>query len=759
MENVMSMYKSRVTIDGQNKVVLAVYHKDESEGPVVESTVVNRLHHIHVVDRSGSVSGVIHDLIDNLQESIREMGDEDIVTVIWFSGNGQFRTVVKGASKSDAIIKLLDSLRSTVGCTCFSQSLEEVNLILDEIGELAPVSVTLWTDGQPVVPWSVEEEENRSIAHIAKMKDRILALNTIGYGNYYNADLLRRFAAMTEFGEFVHSAKIADYMSIFNHNFQKVSDAVCEKVQIETDGAGIIYLNRTFTKMATGTEFHLSRIDKRKNQFFLFADDDFKFTYNGVEYDTATCPVKAQMNSAQMLNFFYAYAYNLYYAGNRAESLKILAENIHDKALIDSHMRSFTFDESGRHLDKLNKALMFPQDHRFIDGTAPVDYLPADDAFCVLDVLNYLAEGTSLYVPFSKNLPGYNRIGKKATDQYDLFVWTTDEVRCPMGDLVYNKEHMNMSIRLRIPGTVRINPKDAKPVGLPTVMDSYIWRNHTIIKDGALNLKQIEVLLSPEDFMSPLVNSAIAQMIEHVDVEDKTYSRCILDFTELPIVSRKYINAALGIDRIFNLTVQVTRLEARQKAINFYADGICKTLAAPAGEYKNFSPEAVEVLERHGIAKDLSYKGVDVVKPKAEDCDSYQSRTMEFVLSGFSSWSKISEVLERTEKILKEEKDGKVKTKLTPNQLLLKEALDTLHFELSGLKAGDADFCDKVRELQALTKKQLLEIRNELNVLKIAKLLTGDWFPELQTDDKGAYFYEKDGTKMVAKTAYTTEYF
>jgi hypothetical protein len=56
-------------------------------------------------------------------------------------------------------------------------------------------------------------------------------------------------------------------------------------------------------------------------------------------------------------------------------------------------------------------------------------------------------------------------------------------------------------------------------------------------------------------------------------------------------------------------------------------------------------------------------------------------------------------------------------------------------------------------------KKELILIRSNFAILKLAKLLSGDWFDKLTVDDKGDYFYEKDGVKMVAKTSYTTEYF
>jgi len=511
----MNFYKNKVIIGGQEKVVVAFLHKDE-DTQVVETTTVNRIHHIHILDRSGSMSSDIDELIDNVQKTIDVIGDEDLLTIIWFSSNGQHRTVIKGASKFDKLNSVLDSLRSVVGCTCFSDPLKEVNLVLDELGDVAPVSITLFTDGQAVVPWSTAEEEKRCFAELEKMKGRILAFNTVGYGYYYNQEFMKAMSATSEFGTFVHSSKIDDYMTIFSHNFEKISDAVCETIDLATIGAEIVYLTRSFTKM--GQDFlHLSRIDKRKNQFFVVVDkanEDFSFVYQDKVYHFSD--VQQAMSEATLNNYLYAYAYNLYYAGRRKEALDVIAE-LKDKALIDSHMCAFTFDECSAHIEKLRKAI-FKSNCRYVDGVAPKNYVPADDARCVMDVLTFLQTGDSFYIPFSKNIDGYKRIGRKASEEINYFTKSEKEVRVPFNDFVHNKEHMNLSIRICMDGHVTLNPKRAKATGLPATIDSCIYRNHTIIKDGNLNIKKIEVLLTEKDYALCSANGIIDLLVDAFEV-------------------------------------------------------------------------------------------------------------------------------------------------------------------------------------------------------------------------------------------------
>jgi hypothetical protein len=743
----MAIYKSILDIGGKKKVVVSISHKEETEQQVVESKVVNKLHHIHILDRSGSMAYSINQLIDNVQKTIEVIGENDLLTIIWFSSAGQHRTVLKGANKMLEMTAILNSLRSVIGCTCFSDPLKEVNIILDEIGDLAPVSVTLFTDGQPVVPWGVPEEEHKCMIELEKMKGKIIAFNTVGYGNYYNQELLKAFSATSEFGTMFHSSNIDEYLTIFNHNFEKISDAVVEDIKIHSYIYNdVIYLNRTFTKM-TECDFELSRIDKRKNQFFLVAEneDDFIFTYQGTSYNSAD--IKKAIAPATIQNFYYAYAYNLYYSNRRLESLDILSKNLQDKALIDSHLSSFTFDESAVHIEKLRKATMNNK-CRLIEGQAPVGYLPADDAKCVMDVLAYLQTINAYYIPFSKNIEAYSRITRKATDEFNLFTKTEDEIRVPFSDFVFNKKHMNLSIRVYVPGKVAINPMDAKEVGLPTEIDSGIFRNYTIIKDGNLNIKKIEVLIPAE-----LVSHDYMNFIDHIEINDELYARVVVDLSAFPIINRMYINKATDIDNIFEDVQLTTELEARQKLIGYFIDNILTDTLKKTGALKEYTVAQIRVLEKHGLDKNLNYGGVEITKAKAEDSDSYESRTMEFYLAGFSSWPKVSDMLERIN-------NGKKMTvsmqTMYKQYLMLENEATARGVDLSKESTKTRNFLFAERDE---VKQELILIRINFAILKLAKLLSGDWFHELKTDDKGEYFYEKNDVKMIAKTSYTTEYF
>lgn len=58
---------------------------------------------------------------------------------------------------------------------------------------------------------------------------------------------------------------------------------------------------------------------------------------------------------------------------------------------------------------------------------------------------------------------------------------------------------MNVSVRYEIPGSVTINPKQAKAVGFKSnIFSAKIFREQTIIKNGDINIDKFKALISKE---------------------------------------------------------------------------------------------------------------------------------------------------------------------------------------------------------------------------------------------------------------------
>lgn len=735
-------YKNTIKV-GKNKfktLITANYEQEQK----TESTSVDSIHHIHVLDRSGSMYNEISRLIDNVKQTITEMADNDKVTIIWFSSHNQCKVLVKNSSKDEKeLFALLDSIKSTVGATCFSTPMREVNEVIEDLQALNHnFSVTLFTDGDPVVPWSEKEEENLVFAELKKMKDKVLAVNTIGYGIYYNQDFLRNIAAESAFGNAIHSSQINEYVSIFHHNYERISDLVMDSAELTAPtGTDVLYLNTTSTKMVRDTGYmKMSRLEKRKNQFFIVGDGDFKFDFNGETVDTAQ--LTNEVAESTLTNFYYAYAYELHYAGYRQEALEILANNIKDKYFIDRQLNAFTYNEVGDFRKELRKAVIKPKDNRYRDGESPDNYVPKEDALCVMDILGILSEGTNYYIP-SKN---YQRVGVEVKDEQNIFTANNEEIRSLVKDFTFNKKHMNVSISFTVNGKVTINAKLAKSHNLPKEVDSKIYRTHTIIKDGNLNMQSIEVVLDQKTFdkFSTLIAENGVNFMS-VKAKEENGHRVEIDLSKLPTVNRTYVNESGNIDNIVDTVEKTTELEIKQKVLNHYIKDIKShnVTAAITGKYIGLTEDQMEILKAHGLDKDFTYGGVDNVKQ--EPVDFYESRILEFYLKGFSTIPSVNDVQKKFSEGKKLNGPGQI---MNDYILDLSKRMTSVGLTLGNTTADVKTFLEK--ELEQI-KTELFKERVKMNSMKIAKVLTGDWFAELEVDDKGNQTYTKNGKVLIVK--------
>jgi hypothetical protein len=754
----MRFYKNVLKVGSEELTVVTVNQEDGEEVQVVEKNPP--VHHIQIIDRSGSMSGHIHLLVSQVQQTVEAMRDEDYISVVWFSSAGQYRTLVKGAKKSPELLKTLDELRSVYGTTCFSDPVKEVKIVVDELSTLCPnISITLFTDGQAVTPWSASEEEKKTFELVKSFKDKVIAFNTVGYGNFYNQDFLKKLSALTEFGIFTHSSEIAEYFSIFQNNYERIVEGKIEKVHLEyglnIDG---IYLNRKFTKMET-LEMYLSRLDKNKNQFFLVSKEgDFQFMYN--DQPVKSKEITETAAEPTIRNFLYAYANGLFYLNRKRESLDILL-HLRDKALIDSHMSSFTYDECSEHQKMLEKATLHTSG-RNIDGEARANYLPAKDAFCVMDLLNMLANSYSYYMPFHKDADQYNRIGRKTEDEFNLFTRTEEPVLSGFEAFVWNKERVNLGINVLIPGTVSINPKEAERVGLPRTIESRIFRTYNLISDGHLNQKRI-VGVIPEKLYNEIQSKR--KVCEIIDLDKSILKKLEVEHGEkyvcvkfhlyrIPIINQMYAEYASAKD-VFGICYRALHLEAKQKWLNsFWKEFEANSTAAQhkVGIFEGMSSDQMQVLEAHGLRKDGTYSPVATKVAKKDECqDSYETRAFKFSWKGVSSLPSIKDAKEKIAA-----KKSTVSVEVMEKALL--EVQKEAREDGISLDHAVVETRDWLTQEILDVKSELFTLRTKLACAKMCHLLNGSSFTDFQPDAKGTLAYEQKGMSLLLKTYRVTEY-
>jgi len=314
-----------------------------------------------------------------------------------------------------------------------------------------------------------------------------------------------------------------------------------------------------------------------------------------------------------------------------------------------------------------------------------------------------------------------------------------------------------MSLRVKIPGHVKLNPKQAKKVGLFELYECHIFRNYTLIKDGNLNMKRIMCLVPNKKITSKSlgypyyirkdgiqyysVSPHIAELIDN-----EKYNRFTIDLTEYPLINQMYIDELLHIEMVFDIHKRMLELECRQKILNDHLKDIkIVSHLKKEGVFKELTRAQIDLLEEHGISKDGVYSGVS--REIYSTGDVYTTRILKFYFAGISSLPPISQMLERID-------SGK---KLTAAMEFLKVVYDEIENEA---KFENIDFSKKIKKTKEWLDIKLERMKIELNnyrdrvaLLKMAIVLTGSWFT-LEVDEKNNYYYEKDGMKLICKTDY-----
>lgn len=762
-----------VTIGGVKHIVTAI---NLMAGlPSTVTAKIGRVHRIQIIDRSYSMAYELDSVVDQSKQSVSIMDSGDLVSTFWFSSPGQNGHVVMGASPGNDVLKLLEGMRHPVGSTCFSEVMEKVEAAVIQIGSLVDSTVIdLFTDGMPCVPWGTAEEQSRVVKAVAGIveKGNVSAFNTIGYGSYYDREFLNKLAEMSEFGAFTHTSNIKDFYATIEHNMKVSQNFVVQKTEVRAPAdAEILYLSLGNTMRLFGSTMSLSRLDAGQNMVYVVtpgASAKQELLVNG---EAVAIGEVDKASTIEKEDFLFAYASESFRKGEHLKAVDILANNVRDKRLATAVFSAFTVSEIGEAQTALTAAVN-DMSLRFTEGKTGPGFMPAKDALCVMDILADMIESDDevYYLPLNGGVPSYSRVGRKAVDAENRFTPKTYDLRAPVSELVWHKEKLNLSLRFTRDGTLSINPRAAKDVGLEPTKEIFTWQSHSFVKDGNVNVKQAAFLV-PNGLYNHFVEKGVkmqivdatgAQANSAEDKDGKTYFRVIVDFAKLPIVNRMYIDKATGIESIYKAAVEIKQVEALQKVVKFLLDEVKDSNAnmLKTGAFEGLNAEQIRVLTEHGMREDGSYGGVAKTVASVEDSDSYEARFIAFDVKGASALPSIDEMLEMKEGKTKEVvengrvvKASKAKATNLPGKYMI-DAWDHVQAEMSRMKLSvekpTVELRNFLSDLLKLTKIELNALRNELNVLKLAKTLTGDGFKGLEPNKAGQLEYT--GSKADAET-------
>lgn len=658
----------------------------------------NKTNHIWIYDRSLSMYYTIKQLINDIIDRSKELPIGDTLSIGWFSSLGKFNYFLKGFKITEnndyqVLEEIVKKNSTTIGLTCFSEILKDTETLIDNISPLSKrFALCFFTDGYPVVNDYAEEIQNIFEA-INKIKPKITTSLLIGYGSFYNKDLMSK---MTESlgGCLIHNTSLNDFNISLNNFIKSTKDS-----------------NRIPIKVGVGDLFFSINKDNSVN---IYKPDnnniiDFVKTGKSNQYIySITDKVKNNIKEIKLTNVnkeescikgLYAASY-LYLQKTKTDKALDLLNILGDKYLIDKAVNSFTNDEYGKTEQEIMKSII-NKNNRFLNGR-DTSYLPKEDAFCVLDVIDLLMNDNSSYIHPLDNRFSYKRIGLPSITKQGYVVFKPDNnIKCPFSKVSWHEKKLNLSILTKIYGTIKLK-KNYKYKGFDSLhYPTWIYRNYAIIKDGIVNVDRIPVSMSFNSFEILKNNGLIDK--ENAYVPEKIYA---VDLSKIPVINR-LIAKETSATKLFKNVYKMFLLKSDLKVLKHIknSDDSVKTLE----KFPGLTKEQVDYLFEQGITND----GYNPPTEKTDSVDYYTAKEFNIKISKLSSLPKIENVKAKVEA-------GK---KLTLSDEIIKKSLDLLE---------NCDNLDIDKEID-IRKQELSTLRSSVQRTKFAIILANKWFDELSS--------------------------
>lgn len=519
------------------------------------STTPERIHHIWIVDQSGSMGWAVDQMARDMVVHLKEIKHGDTITVGYFSGVGDWRWWVKGTrlnnpSDYEAVSQVLLKNSRSRNTTCFSEILADVPTVIRDVAPFADsVELVFLTDGHPVVP-NYDREHRAIFTAIKEAKSQISTGLLVGVGDYYNRPLMVEMAQALG-----ATLQHADEIKQFSQRLGEIVVKAGKKRTTITlpkgaeaafaieNGRVVIYAVDNNTVVApTGTTVYFVSKDADKSQ------------------------VKAPVASKTLDPYQPMYATALLHVqnGDVTEALSVLSD-IGDVGIVNQLSSAMTNKEMADVEASLQEAAT-DLSKRFLQGQKK-GCAPKEDAFDLMDLLNLLQnDKEARFYPYHSDFQ-YKRIGRasKTLPGYPKFIPQSD-VSVPVSSLIGNAAELNISIGVNIPGTVElpdeVNGMTLQSVGLPKQFDAHIYRTYNLIANALPNVTKLPVSVGYDTFLKLHENGLVPVLAEWHRGEV-----FVLDLNSVPACNRARGKSSCDWEYLARTAVQSTILGNRLKVL------------------------------------------------------------------------------------------------------------------------------------------------------------------------------------------------
>jgi len=738
---------------------------DSSETKVVDISS----HHTFIIDCSGSMWGELSQIKKDLYNKISTMlKPNDSVTIIWFSGKGQYGVLLEDYHVDSAITltkvkDLIDKYLTTVGLTAFKEPIIELKEVIKRVnGRNKEMLHTMFflTDGYDNC-WSTKE----IISAIESVKEEVSSAIIVEYGWYCNKKLLNEMATAVG-GVHTFSKNFDECEPYIEKAFTSKNNVKRRYVKLDhvpynkvvfniVDGDVITYLPNDENEIFVSVDGELNLFyftDTKPNSNFI-GDSDF---------------ISDSILRGDTSNVIFEGLYGAAFAYSRVSDYNMVSDIL--KLLGDAYLITEKANTFGtQKINELEAKFINSMNNisaRYIEGYNP-DLEPAEDAFCVMDMLETLMSSEeNVWYPRHESF-GYKRAGgkavakksdmtqedkdeiKKLTEAGDIaglqaklqevgetttetlkFHYNEEMPSSPISNLTWNETRANLSVQVTYQGYVEL--PDNK-FGLGPKFDTHIFRNYTIIKDGVIHTYELPVSLNKETFDTLQANGLL---------DGETWEAgkiMVLNFSKLPVINRQMVKS-LSAEALFKKSHELIKLQAANYVFGQYKKRLFE--GASKGFLDLYGTEATEWLKALGL-RDYGFNPPSVVEKMNEEIEV---NTLEVKIKGLST-APTKKDFDALEKKLQA---GLDESSLSGKELLIAPAMKEFKAFESTLSGLPEESRKKMIEEWIYAKADSFRVAKNKLMVEIAKakfltIVGKSWFQEFSSREDNELTLLLDG--------------
>lgn len=548
-------------------------------------------HSIIVIDRSGSMYYDIQALKDNLIKLLtldEYMNSQLVISLISYSSKGDLtchfrRTpILEVMQQNSPYLEEIRKIRTTY-LTCISQAMAMAKSLIQP-GELT--AITLHSDG-----YANDSSPSSEVLALEKvcneLKSMDVFVNTIAYSNASDFKLLAKIANSVS-GVCVKAGDVKAVYDAINNTSKLLSGsvAVAKEETLAPEYSYQVFLSKSAKKInGSSTSLKIYGIKPE--------DDGVIYKYQPVSKEVYE--QQKDIPVAQNHESVYAFAKANLAEGN-LNTAKYALMSTFDATLCERHAKALTNDEIALFAQDLDIALFYPnvlREHEILSG------VKVNHKISLLELIKIFEENKHNIIVNLKHLQdNYHRKGikrlKGVRDVEGNLVkpWLRTEY-IDTGDYVgmgaFEINHNTATINMLVTRKVRlVKDEDKTPIievaGL-LVNDLNTYNNYTIVSDGEINVKSLEVKISSKKTFNILKQAGVLGT-EEFDFR----SEYIIQLDSLPLVG--FDEQYTSIDGLFAELAEIRVLTS--------------IIAAHIKDESDvFLPEQLDELKKHYLSKNL----------------------------------------------------------------------------------------------------------------------------------------------------------